>query len=202
MRRWIVAATALGLGCAVTTALLVAGSPSRDSVEVFVAARDVAAGAQLAGAVTLESLALPSTASLFTRRDAGTLPSLFATHALVAGQLIQRSDAGAAPADVRLVFLPIKDVPAVDAGGRVDLLSITTDASGATSVQPFASGVEVSEARNGGLVLAVTSRQAAAFVYAGATMHLVAVVAQPGAAPGSETPVSSPDQAAQLAAQP
>lgn len=202
MARWIVAAAALGLGCAVTAGLLVFANPARDVVDVFIAARDVPGGAQLGDAMAVEPMSVASTALVFTRRDGAALSSLFTTHALIAGQVIQRSDVAPAPPDVRLVFLPIKDAPAAAPGSRVDLMSVTADATGATSVQPFALGVEVRASSGGGLVVAVTSREAAAFVYAAAAMHLVAVVADPGAAPGSEAPVSSPLEATEVASQP
>ena len=202
MARWIVAAAALGLGCLVAGGLLLFANPARDSVDVYIAARDVAAGTQLGDAMAVESMSVANTALVFTRRDGAALSSLFATHALVAGQVIQRSDVAPAAPDVRLVFLPIKDAPAAGQGSRVDLLSVTTDATGATSVQPFALGVEVRGSSAGGLVVAVTSREAAAFVYAAAAMHLVAVVAAPGAGPGSEGPVSSALEATEVASQP
>lgn len=202
MARWIVAAAALGVGSAVAGALLVFVNPSRDSVDVFVAARDLPANTQVADAIKLAPLSVPSTALLFTRRDAATLSALFTTHALSAGQLIQRSDVAPAPADIRLVFIPIKDMPTVAPGTRVDLLSVATDASGATSVQPFAVGITVRSSSSGGVVVAVSSRQAAAFVYGAAAMHLVVVVADSGTGPGLEAPVSSPDQAVAMAGQP
>lgn len=202
MARWIVAAAALVLSCAVSGGLLVFANPARDTVDVFIAARDVPAGTQVGDAIALEPMAVPSTALVFTRRDGAALSSLFATHALLAAQVIQRSDVAAAPPDIRLVFLPIKDAPAAAPGSRVDLLSVTTDATGATSVQPFALGVEVRASNGGGLVVAVASREAAAFVYAAAATRLVAVVAEPGAAQGSEAPVSSLLEATQMASQP
>jgi hypothetical protein len=52
------------------------------------------------------------------------------------------------------------------------------------------------------MVLVVASRQAAAFVYGANAMHLVAVIAEPGAAAGSEEPVATSQQAMDMAAQP
>jgi len=52
---------------------------------------------------------------------------------------------------------------------------------------------------SGGLVVAVPAKQAAAFVFAAATMHLAAVVAEPGAAYGTEAPISGPDDAIAVA---
>jgi hypothetical protein len=45
------------------------------------------------------------------------------------------------------------------------------------------------------LIVAVPAKQAAAVVFAAATMHLAAVVAEPGAADGVELPISGPDDA-------
>jgi hypothetical protein len=67
---------------------------------------------------------------------------------------------------------------------------------------PFALGVEVRVVVTGGFVVAVPSRQAAAFVYAAEVMRLVAVVAQPDASAGAEAPVDAPDQALAIASQP
>ena len=202
MARWIVAAAALGLGGAVSAGLLVFANPARGAVDVFIAARDVPAGTRLGDAIALEPMFVAGTSQVFTRRDGVALPSLVSTHALIAGQVIQRSDAAPAPLDVRLVMLPIKDAPAVAPGSRVDLMSVTTDATGSISVQPFALGIEVRSSSGGGLVVAVTSREAAAFVYAAAAMHLVAVVAEPGSAQGSEAEVSTPAEATQVATEP
>lgn len=202
MRRWLAAAVALGLGAVVTAVLLWSGGPARGAADVFIATRDVAEGGQVGDAIALAQVATPAISTAFTRRDAAVLESSYATHALVAGQLIQRSDVGPAPADVRLVFVPAKDAPAAEPGSRLDFLTVSTDPSGVTSVQPFANGVEVRASTNGGFVVAVSSRQAAAFVYAAATMHLVAVADGPDGGGGAEVPVSSPDQATQIAAQP
>lgn len=202
MTRWIVAAAALGLGGIVTGVLLWIGNPSRDTVEVFIATRDVAAGTQLGDAIALAQVSMPSDTTAFTRRDGAALAALYATHGLIAGQLIQRNDVASAPADVRLVFIALKDVPATEPGDHVDLLNVTSDPTGAVSVEPFANGIEVRASSSSGLVVAVTSREAAAFVYASASMHLVAVVSEPGSGGGAEVPVSSPDQAMQIAAQP
>ena len=49
------------------------------------------------------------------------------------------------------------------------------------------------------LVVAVPAKAAAAFVFAGATMHLAAVVVEPGAAEGAELPVATADDAMALA---
>ncbi|HYM67540.1 MAG TPA: SAF domain-containing protein [Patescibacteria group bacterium] len=204
MRRWLVAAAALALGGAVSAGLLAATAPARGTVEVWSATRSVAAGAQLtADAIEPVSLnAQMATFQLFTRGEVNQLLALRATHDLAAGQLIQRSDVtgSSAPLNRRLVFVPIKDVPPAGPGSRVDLL-IVGGSPDSPTVQVFALGVEVSSTAPGGLVLVVPSPRAAAFVYAAATLNLAAVVAEPGAAGGSELPVSTADQAIAVASQ-
>jgi hypothetical protein len=138
---------------------------------------------------------------LFVRGNEAELAGLRASHDLVAGQLIQRTDVtDATSRDVRLVFLPVKDAPPAGAGSRVDLLAIAGTVDHPTVV-PFAVGVEVRASVSGGLVIAVASRQAAAFVYAANAMHLVAVMAEPGSADGAEGAIASPDQAIAAAQQ-
>lgn len=205
MRRWATAVVALGLGAAVSAALLVFANPERNAIEVFAAARDIPAGAALAPdsvvLVRMNSAGLPPL--LFKSRDQTTLAGMHATHDLAAGQLIQRSDATTADAipDRRLVFVPVKDAPPAAPGSRVDLLFVDGSPDH-LSVSPFALGVEVQAAVAGGLVVVVSSRQAPAFVYASVAMHLTAVIAGSGAAGGSEGGVSTVEQAVALAAQP
>lgn len=205
MARWLIAGVALGLGGTVTACLLIFANPSRDAIEVFVAARDVASGTELGSeSIALTSMHVEHRELVFTRRDASALAVLRTTHDLLAGQLIQRSDVTvpeAPAADARLVFIPIKDVPALVSGAKVDLLAVDSS-SGQVSVQPFALGVEVRESTSSGLVVAVSPRQAAAFVYATQAMHLVAVVAEPAGTSGAEVPVSSAEQAMEIAGQP
>lgn len=205
MKRWLVACIALGAGAAVTVALLVLTDPSRSSMDVFAAARDVPAGAVLGtDSLLLERVqSLADPAMVFRRPEGATLAALHATHDLASGQLIQRSDVAAASpaADGRLVFVPLKDVPPVMPGSKVDLYFIDSGPSGAV-VEPFATGVDVRSAVSGGLVVLVPSRQAAAFVYAAGAMQLVAAVAEPGAASATAVPVSTRDQAVEIAGQP
>ncbi len=192
------------VGVALTACLLIYANPMRDATEVFIAARDIPAGTPLsADGISLALMHLDGQVPVFARRDRATLTSLVASHDLVAGQVIQHSDATspAQSVDRRLVFLPLKDTPPVAPGARVDLLTVEDTPAG-VSVQPFALGVAVRASVSGGLMIVVTSRQAAAFVYAGATLHLVAVVAEGGSAPGAEAPVSAPDQAIAMASQP
>jgi hypothetical protein len=204
MRRWLVAFAALAIGGGVSAAMLVVTNPARGTVEVYVAARDLPAGATLGpDAFALERITPGSGLSLLFRRvDETALTGLRASHDLASGQLIQRSDVMDASSfpDRRLVFLPVKDVPAAAAGSRVDVLLITGSADRPTVV-PFALGVEVRSTVAGGLVVVVTSRQAAAFVYAANVMHLAAVIAEPGATVGTEGAISTQDQAMAAAAQ-
>jgi hypothetical protein len=204
MKRWLLAFVALVIGGGVSAALLVASNPARDAVEVFVAARDLPAGATLGPDVlALERVNVAAGQSLlFSRGDESQLAGQRASHDLASGQLIQRSDVMDAKlfADRRLVFVPVKDAPAAVAGSRVDLLVIGGSAD-RTTVYPFALGVEVRSTVAGGLVVVVGSKAAAAFVYAAERMHLTAVIAEPGAADGAEVPISTPDEAMATAAQ-
>lgn len=203
-RRWLVALAALGIGGAVSAVLLIIANPGRDVVDVYVATRDLPAGASLDGnAIAIERLPVASRQSLlFGRGDEPGLMGSHASHDLVSGQLIQRSDVmdASSAADRRLVFVPVKDVPPAAPGSKVDLLVIGGVPDHPTVV-PFALGVEVRSTNTNGLTVIVTSRQASAFVYAAEAMRLVAVVADPGAAEGAEGPVSSASEAMAAAAE-
>ena len=201
----MIASVAIGLGGAMSAALLVFANPARSEVDVFAVARDVPAGA----AITRDSLRLEAIvpangiSSLFTRGDEALLAGMRAGHDLPAGQLLQRGDVLAATvaADERLVFVPVKNAPPAAPGSRVDLLLVTGTLD-RPAVVPFALGVEVRAVVTGGFIIAVSSKQATAFVYAAEAMHLDAVVAAPGTAAGSESPVDAPEQALASAAQP
>lgn len=203
MKRWLVGLAALLAGGGVSAAMLVAADPSRGTFEAYSVARDVPAGATLsADAIQLERVSIAGGAATLFKRDEGSrLATMRAAHDLTAGQLIQRSDVIGATsfADRRLVFVPVTGVPATAPGSRVDLLMIEGSADRPTVV-PFALGVEVQSAVSGGLVVVVPAKEAAAFVYAATTMHLAAVVAEPGAADGTELPISSPEDAMAVAA--
>src|SRR5450759_5257336 len=194
MRRWMTALLALGLGVGVSAALLVFANPDRNAVEVYAAARDIPAGAALSqDSVVLVRMNGPGLSPLlFTGGDAPKLASLRASHDLAAGQLIQRTDVTSqdAVADRRLVFVPVKDAPPAAAGSRVDLL-VVDGSPDHLSVSPFALGVEVQASVAGGLVVAVSSKQAPAFVYAAAAMHLTAVISSAGTGSGGEGAVST-----------
>lgn len=204
MKRWLLAFVALAIGGGVSAALLIAANPARDAVEVYVAARDLPAGATLGSDVlAFQRVNLTAVRSLlFSRGDASQLAGQRASHDLASGQLIQRSDVMDAKsfADRRLVFVPVKDAPGAIAGSKVDLLVIGGTAD-RTTVFPFALGVEVRSAVAGGLIVVVESKAASAFVYAAETMHLTAVIAEPGAGGAGEVPISTPDEAMATAAQ-
>jgi hypothetical protein len=197
-KRWLVAFAALAVGGGVSAALLIVANPTRDEVDVYVAAHDVPAGASLgADALAIERITVASGHPLLFRRgDESQLAGLHSSHDLASGQLIQRSDVmdSSLFADRRLVFLPVKDVPAAAPGSKVDLLVIGGTADRPTVV-PFALGVEVRATVSGGLIVVIASRQAAAFVYAANAMRLAAVIAEPGAGDGAEVPVASPGEA-------
>ncbi len=198
MKRWLIAAAALLVGGGVSATLLVAADPSRSAIDVYAAAHDLPAGAALTtDAIQLKRVSVVGgTTFLFTRGDESRLTAMRAAHDLAAGQLIQRSDVMGSTsfADRRLVFIPLSGVPPAPAGAKVDLLLIGGSADHPTVV-PFALGVEVQASVSGGLIVAVPAKEAAAFVYAAAGMHLAAVVAEPGTADGTEVPISSIEDA-------
>lgn len=205
MKNRLVAGLALAFGIAVSATLIVFGNPARDEVDVFALAHDVPSGALITQeALRLVAVLMPDGASaLYQRGDSDQLRGTRAAHDLVAGQLLQRGDVvpAASGADVRLAFVPVKDAPPASPGSKVDLLVVsgTTDRP---SIVPFALGVDVRGVVTGGFIVAVSSRQAPAFVYAAETMQLIAVVAMPGAPAGNEAPVDAPDQALVVASQP
>ncbi len=205
MKNWLLAGVSLGLGVAVSAALIVFGNPARDEVEVYATARDVTAGSSITtDALRIVSVLVPDGASsLFLAADAAQLRDTRAAHDLIAGQLLQRGDVvtgGPAP-DVRLVFIPVKDAPPAGPGSKLDLL-VMSGAADHPAVIPFALGIDVREVVTGGFVVAVSSRQAPAFVFAAENMHLVAVIAAPGTTAGNEAPVDDQDQALAVAVQP
>lgn len=201
----MVALIALAMGGAVSVALLVFTNPSRGEVDVLALTRDVAGGSAITrDALRTEPVAAAfGAASFFKSVDEHQVDGLRASHDLVAGQLLQHTDVlgTSAMVDERLVFVPVKDAPPATAGSKLDLLYVSGTAD-SPAVVPFALGVDVRAVVTGGFVVAVTSRQASAFVYAAEVMHLVAVVADPGAPVGSESPVGAVDQALAMAAQP
>jgi hypothetical protein len=204
MKNWMVALAALAMGGAVSAALLVFANTSRGEVEVYAVTQDVGAGSDITRAVLrLEPVSISAgDSSLFARGDESQLVGLRAAHELHAGQLLQRGDvmAPSAVSDERLVFVPVKDAPPASPGSKLDLLLVSGTPE-QPAIVPFALGVEVREVVTGGFVVAVPSRQAAAFVYAAEVMRLVAVVAAPDAAMGSESPIGAPEQALAVASE-
>ena len=205
MKNWMVALIALAMGGAVSATLLVFANPARGEVDVFAVTRDLPAGSAItADVLRLEPVVISAGASsLFTRGEASQLGGRRAGHDLSAGQLLQRADlvgVSAVP-DERLVFIPIKDAPPAAPGSKLDILYVSGTAD-SPSIVPFALGVEVRAVVTGGFVIAVPSKQAAAFVYAAEVMRLVAVVAAPDAVGGAESPIGAPDQALAVVAQP
>lgn len=198
-RRIAIAAAALlvGLGSAATLLALAGGAPARD---VYVTSTDLPAGSAFdadsvhPARVSLDAAQL---ALVFTAGQAGDLYRRRASHDLVAGQVVQRSDteSGEAAGGGRaLVLLPLKSAPPLHAGDRVDLL-LLNGSGDRVAVTLFAAGVRVAAAAQEGPVLDVASRQAAGFVYAGAALRLVAVPVTAGAG-SDELPVSSATEAA------
>lgn len=197
-RRWLLAAAAILAGCFISGALLIATNPDSGSAEVYVCAHDVVAGAPLGpGTVRLQRMRIEVPSRLtFGRGSELELSRSRTSHQLAAGQLIQRSDLAPASegGDRRLVWLPVKDVPAVAAGDRVDLL-LLSGAGDRASVAPLAYGVAVRAVQGGGIVVSVPSKQASALAYAAANLRLGAVLLEPGSGRGQEAAVSSLEQA-------
>jgi hypothetical protein len=195
-RRWIVAVAALLSGAAVATGLVAYTSTSGAGTEVYVVAHDLPAGSPVAiEQLRLEKVRLGGAArAAFGRGSERELERRRAAHDLSAGQLLQRSDLLPVSngGDRRLVMLPIKEMPPVAAGDRIDLL-LVTGTSDRTGVTPFASGLEVVTTTPGGVVVAVSARQAAALVYGSVAARLIAVAAPGGG--GEEAPVASLQQA-------
>lgn len=198
MRRWFVAAAALVLGGGMAALLLASSNPNAGTQDVFVAARDLPAGTQLVpDAVRLAPVKLGGAAQLaFDATTASKLYSLRATHDLMAGQVIQRSDAALGKeADARVVLVPVRSAPPLVAGSRIDLLAVTGPPDHPVLI-PFAAGLLVSAQAGGSLVIAVDAQQASALAYAALTVPLVAVLTSGSA--GGEQPVATVEQAEDL----
>lgn len=202
MRRWLVALLALVLGGGTAAVLLVAANPDAGTERVFAAGRDLPAGATVdGGSLQVVTVRLGSAAALaFGEAAGGQLIGLRTTHELLAGQVIQRSDVGAAAAGIALrsLLVPVRSAPPLNAGDRIDLLLVTGPSS-APVVVPFATGLLVRGQIGGAVVLAVDPDQAGALAYAGVTTPLIAVLASGGT--GGEQPVSTIEQAEAMARQ-
>lgn len=200
MRRILVAAAALVSAAAVSGALLLATVRTAPDA-VYALTRDIPAGAAVSrDALTVVHVAAgPAAASLVGPGEGSVLDHAVAGHDLRSGQLLERGDLAAdarSGPDRRYVFIPLKDTPALAAGDRIDLLSITGSPDRPV-VTPFALGLEVRAVPAGGVVVVAPSRQASALVYAAIGVRLVAVVADPGARPGQEPAIDGLDQAVQ-----
>jgi hypothetical protein len=198
-RRIAVAALALAVGVAVSVGLFVYSTSVSGAHSVFAVRRDIPAGASLtADALQPVQAALDpaQAAGLVAADDPSRVVGWRARHQLSAGQLLQRGDlepAGSAAAD-SLVAVPIKDLPPVHAGDRVDLFALVGSGD-RLSVQPFAWSVRVAAANADGLVLLVQSRQEEAFVYASGALRLAAVLTAAPAPPAGAAPITSAEQA-------
>jgi hypothetical protein len=197
-QRLVVAAIAFLVGISATAGLLLYRGGESGSREFLVLATDLPAGAPLRSqSLRVERLNLgPAARAAFSRSAEASLLGERAAHDLAAGQLLQRGDVVEAGTghDRRLVWIPAHDLPPVSAGDRVDLLELRGSGE-QLSVVPFALGVEVHSATAAGLVVAVTSRQASAFVYAAARGRMVVVSAPANSPPGDEAPVNSLEEA-------
>jgi hypothetical protein len=197
LRRWIVALASLLSGGVVTAVLVAYTSAATVGEEVYVVGHDLPAGAPLGlEQLRLERVRLgPAGRFSFHRGAEDQLQHRRTAHQLFSGQLLQRGDLQAASeaGDRRLVMVPLKDVPPLAPGDRIDLL-ILSGPSDRPAVSPFATGLEVVQSTTFGVVVAVPARQAAALVYGSTTARMVAVVAAAGAG-GEEAPVASLEQA-------
>lgn len=193
---------ALALGGGTAAVLLVAANPDAGTERVYAAARDLPAGAAVdAGSLEVVTVRLGPAAGLAFAESAGPGPlGLRATHELLAGQVIQRSDVAAAQAAaaLRSLVVPVRSAPPLAAGDRIDLLAVTGPPNSAVVVL-FASGLLVRAQIGGSVVVAVDPAQAGALAYAGVTTPLIAVQASGG--DGGEQPVATIEQAEDLARQ-
>jgi hypothetical protein len=199
VRRIAVATVALVTGVAISVGLIAYQRSLAGTQSVFALARDVPAGASLTADALLAveaGLDPAQAAGLFMAADPSRVVGGRARHQLNAGQLLQRSDLepAGAPAGDSLVAVPIKDLPPLHAGDRVDLFALV-GAGDHLSAQPFAWSVRVAAVTADGLVLQVQSRQELAFVYAAGALRLAAVLSTAPAPTSGTAPITSPEQA-------
>jgi hypothetical protein len=203
IRRIAVATIALATGVAVSAGLIAYEKSVAGTQSVLALARDVPAGAALttdALQAVEAGLDPAQAAGLFMAADPSRVVGGRARHQLSAGQLLQRGDVEPAgtPAADSLVALPIKDLPPVHAGDRVDLFALVGGGEH-LSAQPFAWSVQVAAVTADGLVLQVKSRQELAFVYAAGALRLVAVLTTAPAPTSGSAPITSTEQALAVA---
>jgi hypothetical protein len=198
-RRIAVAIVALVLGVAVSAGLLAYVRSASGARTVLAVARDLPAGASFTADLLepVQAAVDPAQAAgLFSAAERSRIIGSRAEHQLRAGQLLQRGDVQSSGTEAAgsLVAMPIKDLPPVRAGDRVDLFALVGSGD-RLSAQPFAWSVRVAAVTTDGLVLQVPSRQEVAYVYAAATLRLAAVLTSAPGAPTSTGPISSPEQA-------
>ena len=198
-RRIAVAAVALAAGAAVSAGLLAYSSAAGAGRDFLAAAHDLPVGAALTAdsVEVVRVIVAPAQAAALLAAPGSRLPlGSRTTHQLTAGQLILRGDLEAAGSDAAasLVAVPIKDLPPIRAGDRVDLF-VLSGAGDRSTAQPFAWAVPVAAVTGDGLVLRVAVRQELAFVYAAGALRLAAVVSGASLPPAALAPITSPDQA-------
>ena len=197
-RRIAVAIVALVLGVAVTAGLLAYVRSASGVRSVLAVTRDLPAGASLTADLLqpVQAAVDPAQAAgLFSASERSRVVGSRAEHQLSAGQLLQRGDVQPTGTEAAgsLVAVPIKDLPPVHPGDRVDLFALLGSGD-RLSAQPFAWSVRVAALTTDGLVLQVPSRQEVAFVYAAGTLRLAAVLTS-SPAPAPAGLISSPEQA-------
>jgi hypothetical protein len=204
LRRILVATLSLALGFGVAAGLLLYAGTAGGGRTVFALSRDLPAGATVtADALTQVRAAVDpaQAAQLFGGGDRSLLLGSRTRLQLSAGQLLQRSDVEPVPAGGAdaLVAVPIKDLPPVRPGDRVDLFVLTGGGEQVVA-RPFAWAVTVAAVSPDGLVLQVRGRQELAFVYAAGTMRMAAVVTGSPAPPADVAPIGSGEAALAAAA--
>lgn len=199
LRRISVAVVALLVGVAVSAGLLAYVRSAAGARSVLAVTRDLPAGGSLTADLLrpVQAAVDPAQAAgLFAAAERSRVIGSRAEHQLSAGQLLERGDVQPAGTEAAgsLVAVPVKDLPPIRAGDRVDLFALVGSGD-RLSAQPFAWSVLVAAVTTDGLVLQVPSRQELAFVYAAGTMQLAAVLTTAPAPPAGSAPISSPEQA-------
>jgi len=198
-RRIAVALIAVAVGVAASVGLLAYSRSAAGTRSVFAVTRDIPAGASLTpDALEPVQAALDpaQAAGLFPAAERSRLIGSRARHQLSGGQLLQRGDVEPAGTEAAgsLVAVPIKELPPVRAGDRVDLFALVGSGDH-LSAQPFAWSVQVAAVTADGLVLQVQSRQELGFVCAAGTRRLAPVLTTAPAPPAGTVPIASPEQA-------
>ncbi len=198
-RRIAIAAVALAVGVVVSAGLLAYARSAAGARSVLAVTRDLPAGASLtpdALQPVQAALEPAQAAGLFTAVERSRVAGGRTRHQLSAGQLLQRGDVEPAGTETAgsLVAVPIKELPPVRAGDRVDLFALVGSGDH-LSAQPFAWAVQVAAVTSDGLVLQVPGRQELAFVYAAGALRLAAVLTTAPNPPAGAVPITTPEQA-------